>query len=47
MPAGRARAARHRETGEITDDDTVILAAKIKKELEEKFEVFPDKSKLR
>jgi len=31
---------------EITDDDTVILAAKIKKELEEKFEVFPGQIKI-
>ena len=31
---------------EITDDDTVVLAAKIKQELEEKFEVFPGQIKI-
>lgn len=31
---------------EVTDDDTVVLAAKIKQELEEKFEVFPGQIKI-
>ncbi|PJB87872.1 hypothetical protein CO083_04685 [Candidatus Roizmanbacteria bacterium CG_4_9_14_0_8_um_filter_34_12] len=34
------------KSDEITDDESVILACKIKEELEEKFEVFPGQIKV-